>query len=739
MATSSTEIGRGFRSPPSRWLKAAWRRVRGDAPALEFYCLAACLMLFPAIAVGALPSYYWSVTDIDPWIYTGLIHNYDEIVDRFGPTYYAARIAHIYPSIFFNALFGEDLGFYAVRYVAAGAATLAAYLFGARLYSRPVGLAGAAIVAFSPWFLMGFSSDLYNGTAAAYLLLAYVSALIPTRRKAAAHFAAGAFLGLSSHVVQLSFGVFGTIAPAWFIAHRGLPAKRQALAIAAGAAGFVAAYGGMMILLGLTNPRWAEGDPTFSVIASLFSGSAATWHLPLSTIVQKEKYYSLGLMIVGAFLAALALLNRSDMRSRFLFVVACGLVAILPLVFYLWRHLSDHGVLAHTFTLTLLFPPLAVASICALGELTAALSERTRAAISLSIAALMLFAWIALPLGAIEAMDALDFNGYVAIAALALISTLALLVLKRRIAAAMVGAFLCLFSLFAPYQDVEFYYFRDPSAHGGVGWDVRRGADFLIDAVSAASPHEHGPIGFWYSNQSTPLSAMQSAYLWGYSRIMPTEGQGMPVFDEVTLQTISKFSRLALLAETEAGVDEGLKAAASYAEQSSQLAITIDRGAYGGRVWGYHYAIVEFAAPPAPPPAITGDTIAFLELSTMTSHDDWSPARVAHAADEVLIESHPSNGGFSAQIDLPENVREQGPGVVRVWMRVRTGQFLVWAIGLGDASIARHPHIGVPRSPHDVLIEIPLEDLAAPTSILFANGGSGPSVATVRAIEVARP
>ena len=73
------------------------------------------LLALPALSLATYGYILFQSGYIDPWVYTGLIYKYDEVVDRLGPTYYAARIAHIFPDAFLEHLLGDQAGFYAYR------------------------------------------------------------------------------------------------------------------------------------------------------------------------------------------------------------------------------------------------------------------------------------------------------------------------------------------------------------------------------------------------------------------------------------------------------------------------------------------------------------------------------------------------------------------------------------------------------------------------------------------------
>ena len=54
---------------------------------------------------------------IDAYFYTGYIHNFVDLFDRYGTTYYVVRFGMIMPAQIATALFGPIGGFFALRYV----------------------------------------------------------------------------------------------------------------------------------------------------------------------------------------------------------------------------------------------------------------------------------------------------------------------------------------------------------------------------------------------------------------------------------------------------------------------------------------------------------------------------------------------------------------------------------------------------------------------------------------------
>src|ERR1700678_87321 len=69
---------------------------------------------------------------IDPYLYAGYTNNYIGLLQRFGPNYYADRIAYIFPARAFNYLFDQEDGYLAFRFVALAVAASSVFVIGLR-------------------------------------------------------------------------------------------------------------------------------------------------------------------------------------------------------------------------------------------------------------------------------------------------------------------------------------------------------------------------------------------------------------------------------------------------------------------------------------------------------------------------------------------------------------------------------------------------------------------------------
>lgn len=715
-------------------------RIFGDRPPHELVAYALCLIALPFFAILATGSYFSHAGAIDPWIYTGLIHNYDDVVDRIGPTYYAARIAHIAPASLFHALLGNAWGFYAFHYVKLLIGAAALFMLGSRLQSRAVGLAAAGLWCLASWTQRAINDELYASTAATYLLLAYVFAFAPTRRPVAFHVAAGIALALATQTVQLTFGVFVTAFPSWVLVQERRSLRQLGAMVAAGAIGFVATYAASTAALQLTNPRWAEGDATIAIIKQLLAGAASTWRVTFDEILRGGYYYAYTPLLATALLLVAAFARRNKVAlSRRALIGFAGLSAA-PIAFYVWRQFSAHGVLNNSFTIIYLFPPFLVSIAAAFATATDKFSGALRVGAAACLCVLLYLSSAAPPLELVIAMqNHLRWTTYAAVAVAVVAIFSAAYVANRPRLGALAAGLGVIFLLMAPYQANEFRYGRIPDPGREEAWDFYGGADALMDFVGRVSPPSDGPVGFWYPNTSNKLHSIQSTYLWGYTRIAKHGAIGLPVIDSGSVEGLEHYRRYILMAETPEELQKGIDAIEAFARLQYESASVVEIGSYRKRTWGFHYAFMTRNPRPAPPIETRAQTIGWIKLASIATSPMWAPATVEPNGPAIRIVSFPGSGGFSAIVDVPDEMRRSGPGMIRVWIKVEKGAFMVWLIKRQDSSVALQQPKTAAENGGSVLIELELADLDSPASVIFANASSdGPSIATVEAIEVSQ-
>ena len=165
--------------------------------------------------------------------------------------------------------------------------------------------------------------------------------------------------------------------------------------------------------------------------------------------------------------------------------------------------------------------------------------------------------------------------------------------------------------------------------------------------------------------------------------------------------------------------------------------IIVESGRFQGKVWGFNYLVVRREAAAAPPVTESPGHVGWLDVSTLRSDGGWKPAVVTQKGNLVRIDTYPAPGGFSATVDVPAAFARPGAGVVRVWLSVPKGRLGMRGYPTGDNGKTLVSEVVSEMSERDVLVDLEVDDLSLPLSLMFANGSmDGPTVALVRAIEV---
>ena len=164
-----------------------------------------------------LPSRVIQAGMLDPYIYTGYIHHYSDLLQRYGRTYYSTRVAFLFPDIVFVQLLGDEWGYFAFRYLAliVGAASL--YDIARRYYSTMLAIVIVTLFLYSPWTIRSVTYDHYDGFAVIYLLCALNCILIAHRGSLFGSLLAGAFFALAFNCNIFVLAIGGLFFPSWLI------------------------------------------------------------------------------------------------------------------------------------------------------------------------------------------------------------------------------------------------------------------------------------------------------------------------------------------------------------------------------------------------------------------------------------------------------------------------------------------------------------------------------------------
>lgn len=698
------------------------------------YTLGICLGL-PLLVVWLVPSSLNQADHLDPSLYSALMHNYGELLQRFGPTYYANRIAHIFPATLFLSLFGDEVGYF-LHHVALLALIISAvYMLVRRFLGTHVATIAALVTALGPWPLRSFLYDYVEGTAIAYLLAGFAFATTAPHRKWAS-IVAGAFFALAVNVYSIQLAYGGAFFFAWLVlvneSWRHV-VHRMFLVLV----GFVLCYAIMSVALYRTFP--AVGPffeaTTYSQSIGLLAGGASSWHLPLSVVIRDGAYYAFLPLITFLLLAVVLVWDRklegAARRFQLASLIHLGLVCVGLLTLHF---VVRAGTLFFPHAMAFAFPAtvLGWASIVAPSTLRLAPTHRVLlvAGAAVVFSALFLTARFWLP-ARIDNYDQYLLLAFVLIGSMAL---------AARVRATALTAMVLAFALL-PYRHSfpesghpKFFY----EMHRGgetelVERDVMAGGRALIDLVARYAPLEEGSVGIWHAAPPPSNYTSLTSYLfWGYSLVM--SDVGMPDINDAVAQNIANRGFLVVLAPDVDGVERGLEAL-----RERLIAYTLVRqGEWTGQRWGYRYAILRIS--PEWERTITA-TPDVLQNYRPGSIAPTGYAEVATDEDRVRIVTDYRPGAFSTITSLGDAAAVNRPLYLRVRLRVESGMFTLVLTKQNWPADYQHFTRNVGQSARPVTVYLPVTERDALRQFIVANGSaSGASVGEIYAVDlVTRP
>jgi hypothetical protein len=678
---------------------------------------------------------------IDPYVYVGYIHDYHGLLNRFGPTYYSTRIAYIYPERALAYLFGLQGGYLAFRLLALASAVAAVFAIGMRFYGYAPAILAAVWLSFVPWLPRSLFWTYPDGIAVVYLLVGIAFLIVPTKRRLAYHFAAGAAFALAINCNLILLAYCGLLGPGWGFFYRREGIVWLARALCALAVGFFATYLLMTLLLYVQFPAYGFLFELVSIrtAISLIGGEGLAWYQPLSSIIWQGKNFTLLIPVTFVF-AALSLVTQCSRIERtqtsdtdFEVFAVSYLASIIGFSLLLHFGFQDASLSqAHYISY---FVPGSVLALIVLGGAIERRGGRVLGkAVVFGGAALILLGWLAHPvLPHLKITESWYF--WLAVAAVTVVAALAL----RRIAAVSVvllaGAVLLSSSLFQAGS--KFYDIRDSRSESKLEWDVYDGAIFLQQFVNAHIPPRARSIGFWYSGKEEfrweVLNSIQSVYLWKATRVFPMSAPGMPSVDEQFRNDVAGRRFLFLLGLSDAETNSGLAAL----EAADLPFREVSRAHFQGQLWEYTAVLVEMKSSVTTPGLLLFNIpLARLELDPMAARD--GSISLSPLGDELRLITAARQWTNSLRVRLrPLLESVHGQVVLRVRLKVDDGTVGIHVSTSGNAILNSDIVVDVTREAREVYLKI--SDVAAAEWLFIRNESpGGQSHAIVYSVDVLR-
>ncbi len=531
---------------------ASWTLAEAAYVALLPAALFFAYQVSPINQVGGQYLPPW--VNIDPWVYTGYIHNFEDLIARYGLTYYSVRFGLIFPHLVLAKAFGPFAGYLAFCYLLYLLAGIPFYLLFRKRYSVAAAVFAYALLVSSLWLARTVLWTHPDAAAVPYTLAAVSLLLLDPPRRAFTCVAAGFLFALAANCNIFTLSISGLSGVAYMVLHYGNLKRRLARDVAWMIAGFalVFALGAIGYVYCCGTPNFI--GPTWTMVVWAFSNSGEYQR----TLFDDIWHFSLRVPAAGAGSGAGAQRpgrrqagsdfhrgHRLLPRGRRLCLVAAVFVALVD---------------SRALLLLCVSPPpfFICAALIAVRLCRTAGAQTGRQWLFVSTATVLL-----LPL--LHAYRVVDFSMIALPAYLALMGiVLATIALGRwATLAAPVGAIL--------FSAAMHLHWNAPYFSGTWGGAMRnerevpahRLALSLMDQMPKFV-NDGRQILFWYPYKDPLIRSLQSTYLWGYSKLNSNDDSisGMP---QVTAKELERLKTsggpwLVLIDRSIEGVKAGIQA-----------------------------------------------------------------------------------------------------------------------------------------------------------------------------------
>jgi len=493
---------------------------------------------------------------LDPYIYTAFIHNFSDLFQRYGTTYYGVRFGTIVPGQIGTALFGPIAGYFAVRWVMALIAGVPFYLLARQRYGRVTAIVVFALLMTSPFLARTLLWDHPDSTGVPFLFAAICLYSIEHPKRRLVDAIAGTFAGLAVHsnVFTLApLGMFYGVHAALWLAYRRTPRElvRRLMTIAIA---IVAVSAAGSALYWLRIGRADIFTITVNMSLSLTAGQMENWRIAGFDWVARQWWIFAPVALV-LFVPMVWVRTRIDFHDAVLWTSA----TVVTLFYYVYQFLLNGTFLQLFYYFSYLLPFIFLLLMLVASALLDLVDRPTQWRVMLVLLAAAIGPWV---LWSFEQSVLLPASlvQYLGIVLLTTVLVIAAVRTSFRspgmtFAAATALGLTVAGSFAGPDQTTSVYRTAVNSrvSPSSLQMDVYRVA---LDFMKAVPPlaERPGEILFWYSNRPprNPMQSIQSTYLWGYSKLQG-DGPGLPALEPRELKTIlePRVKWLGLLAERE--------------------------------------------------------------------------------------------------------------------------------------------------------------------------------------------
>jgi hypothetical protein len=490
---------------------------------------------------------YNPVGTIDPWLYTALWTNFDQIYHHFLGTYYASRLPWIIPGYFLNLLFDHRTAYFIIHIVFFFVGAILFYVVCRRWFGVIAGLTAYVGLVGNQMYFNEHRWDYETGGALTFVVGSIAFALPKTsssRRRSVSLALAGFFgaAAVTTLIVDSPYLVVGlpvlylAALPEWDGRSQLSRLVQDLLSFAAGA--LVLLVGGGIFA------KWQDGEFLFFMpqLRAIFSTNSEGFQQPVGDWLPRDPYFFFPIFVVLLALVVLLVGRPASRSTRRLLVAGAIWTGVVFGGISLW----EFGSTGFLFEYSYYFSAFLVPSLFTLAAVVAAILEpRTgreqwapAVVVLSSVAVLGTGLWIYRSDEPNRIATDVAHGAYLAVF-VSMVLALALVVLWRALripALAVIGLALAFFSI---TYSADASYGTSVFAHS----DQRTGPLYDIGSKMTNYLRHNGfedemPV-FWYdsSYDGGLYASLQSLYYFGYTYL----GVDLPTVDDEFKARMSLF------------------------------------------------------------------------------------------------------------------------------------------------------------------------------------------------------
>jgi len=492
-------------------------RVNNNSTRLNLFTFVICLLVSTLHWI-ALPQPRIQLGSIDAYLYTSLSLDYKELLERFGTTYYASRVATIFPMALFYKAFGLDHGFILLRILVSAFTGFAFFNWLKSFWPCKPSLFFSIFLIISPWLTRELAWDYVTGFSACYCICAFgclanaKNGFLPVI--AGILFAAAVNTNFAAIPYVLSF-------LACFLFIKKLKKENYTNTIFSIFLGLLIFYIPASVIMWIKYPVWGPFFEWRSVETTiwLMKGGFKNWHRPVWEHLNAGSYYIFTPFLVCFSLTAIFFIRKPKNLHASLLVSGSFLICTCLVLLYL--HFIKKGVVFYHFSFIYALPAayMGAAQILDFGKYGDLNWKRY-------------WPWLLVVATFIILHSSFGRTAIFKYKEINLILSLALLAMTpflNYFRPGFIPAFLFILSLtFLPLSAL-------PHQTLLLGSDQKKEQDAIRIAtevfkdIKTYAPHTKGKMAIWVPTPESPvIRCITAMHFWGYSLISLADKNGFP-------------------------------------------------------------------------------------------------------------------------------------------------------------------------------------------------------------------